>query len=288
MSDATEHQAEQPAQPAELEQRAGRERKIVQRLEVEAIKTTEDVEVFEGAGNPLQHLKGVDEKLRKLDRKSDEAKLLHRIIYGRPGQAAKIKKNLLTFSGIDPSTEEKVRQRLCNASMREIKTVCSILKQSAPPSASEKDAVIDGALMPFLKKPSGKASTPAKAAPKKRKASIAEEKKEKKAKKPKAESKQAPKKTTAKKSKKVESEDDDVSEDDDEPLVKSQDAVSDDQIKDKVKEICATSSMEDLTMREVKKKLSDAFGDALDLQAKKAWIKGCVNECVDEIAKTQP
>lgn len=61
--------------------------------------------------------------------------------------------------------------------------------------------------------------------------------------------------------------------------------VSDAELKTKIEEICATSSMEDLTMRVVKEKLADAFGPTLDIAARKGYIKETVGAVISEIAE---
>lgn len=104
-------------------------------------------------------------------------------------QATKIKKALLSFNGIDPSTEvdcvnglggltdgclfvqDKVVERLTKCSVKELKLICSIFKQHAPSSSADKDDVIGSSLIAFFKSPSGKKGAPPKrkAPPKKAK-----------------------------------------------------------------------------------------------------------------------
>jgi len=204
-------------------------------------------------------------------------KLLHRVIFGKPGQASKLKKNLYAFCGIDPKTEAKVHDRLTKCSGKDLRLICSLLKKSPPGKASEKDDVIKNSLMPFLRCPTES---------KKRKAPPAEKAANKPVKQKKAT--QRPKikdKIEEPDDEPEDSEDEDAAadmpgEEEDKSKEKTKTStegdadvqdekvkqVTDEELTAKIDEIVAAGSMEDLTMRAVKDTLGEAFGDALDMQ----------------------
>eukprot|EP00658_Telonema_sp_P-2_P010576 TRINITY_DN13988_c0_g1_i2.p1 TRINITY_DN13988_c0_g1~~TRINITY_DN13988_c0_g1_i2.p1 ORF type:complete len:349 (-),score=72.29 TRINITY_DN13988_c0_g1_i2:304-1350(-) len=143
----TEQKHESPQPPS-----GRRQRKEVARFEVEEIKTSAPITIQDGAGTRLGDLEQVKERLDKYSGSSDEAKALHKIIWGRPGQVHKVKKALHDFSGLVGSADP-VLDRANRLSSSVLRTLCKILgvHQGRIPDMAQN-------IVEFLQEPKGSGS----------------------------------------------------------------------------------------------------------------------------------
>jgi len=166
---------EVPAANTTAEDASGpRVKKAVERFEVAEIKKSAPIVVVQGKGTRLGDLADVKKRLDKYTGSSDEAKALHNIIWGKPGQAAKLKRSLNEFSGISPADEDSTLARAGKCSGSNLRVICKILGVHQGTIGAMAENVVA-----FLKNPSkkggatqAKRKTPAKSAdsaPKKRK-----------------------------------------------------------------------------------------------------------------------
>ncbi|KAG8458146.1 hypothetical protein KFE25_011677 [Diacronema lutheri] len=145
-----------------------RERKAVVRLEV-AIPEASPLVIVPGRGWKLGEIENVAVRIGKLPSKSDVLKRLHSLVYGRPGAAAVLKRNLREFSGFD--SDERVERmraaaaRCAAAQLREVLALCDLEVSGA------KEALVER-LGAWLREPvaSGRRSLVAKAAEERRRA----------------------------------------------------------------------------------------------------------------------
>ncbi|KAL4617098.1 protein DEK [Arapaima gigas] len=140
-----------------------REKKSVQRLDLQIGKPTEPVKIEEGRGMKLGDIEQVAYCIGRM--KADELKPLHKILFNRPGAAASLKKNIRQFSGFtfDANSEayNKKRDVVKRHTMAGLKSICKILDLET----SGNHSVRVDRIMNFLMNP----KTRQRALPKKRK-----------------------------------------------------------------------------------------------------------------------
>jgi len=158
---------EEPKEPAiedaTVESTGRRQRKEVKRFEVQEIKQVEAVVIYEGKGKRLGDITSVRERFDKFSGSTDEAKTLHKIIWGRPGQAKTLKRALHDFTGLHPDDEIMVMERAIKAPGFVLRSLCKIIGAHQGTISMMAESVVE-----FLKNPDGKTtSTKRKAAPKK-------------------------------------------------------------------------------------------------------------------------
>ncbi|XP_023242970.1 protein DEK-like isoform X1 [Centruroides sculpturatus] len=115
-------------QPVEIS--GSRERKKVQRLEVSfTTPSKEKHEIPEGNGEKLGDCPRIEYQIQKS--KVEELKILHRILFNRPGSGIEIRKNLRRFNGFpftkESSEFEKKKNNLDKLTLPVLKRVCDIL-----------------------------------------------------------------------------------------------------------------------------------------------------------------
>ncbi|XP_043972578.1 protein DEK [Gambusia affinis] len=106
--------------------------KTVNRLDFQAPKAREKLKVADGGGDKLGDIPRTNYEITR--RKAEELKLLHAILFDRPGKSASVKKNLRLFNGFPfaADSQEFTRKRdkmLRNSNLTntKLKLVCSIL-----------------------------------------------------------------------------------------------------------------------------------------------------------------
>ncbi|XP_014329690.2 protein DEK [Xiphophorus maculatus] len=109
-----------------------RTKKTVDRLDFQAPKAREKLKVADGGGDKLGDIPRTNYEITR--RKAEELKLLHAILFDRPGKSASVKKNLRLFNGFPfaADSQEFTRKRdkmLRNSNLTntKLKLVCSIL-----------------------------------------------------------------------------------------------------------------------------------------------------------------
>ncbi|XP_008428821.1 protein DEK [Poecilia reticulata] len=109
-----------------------RTKKTVDRLDFQAPKAREKLKVADGSGDKLGDIPRTNYEITR--RKAEELKLLHAILFDRPGKSASVKKNLRQFNGFPfaADSQEFTRKRdkmLRNSNLTntKLKLVCSIL-----------------------------------------------------------------------------------------------------------------------------------------------------------------
>ncbi|XP_064626559.1 protein DEK-like [Lineus longissimus] len=118
-----------------------RERKKTERLSMSGTFTPTDkkLEVPEGSGMKLGDIPRVEHFISKTS--SDDCKILHRTIYGRPGTVSMVKRNLRKFCGFTFSEDSpefnKKKSNLAKLQVTELKRVAGILDQERTGSREE-------------------------------------------------------------------------------------------------------------------------------------------------------
>jgi len=153
---------EPPAENTTVQEASGRKRKEVQRFEVAEMKKVAPVVIVEGKGTRLGDLEDVRKRFDKYSGSSDEAKALHNIIWGRPGKAKEVKKNLNAFSGLIAADEAVTSTRALKVSGSILKVLCKVLGVHQGTVAVMAENIVE-----FLKNPAqkGKAKRKAPAKP---------------------------------------------------------------------------------------------------------------------------
>ncbi|KAK5618778.1 hypothetical protein CRENBAI_011669 [Crenichthys baileyi] len=109
-----------------------RAKKTVERLDFQAPKAKEKLKIAVGSGDKLGDIPRTNYEINK--RKADELKLLHSILFDRPGKSASVKKNLRLFNGFpfdaDSSEFTKKREKMLrnsNLNNTKLKLICTVL-----------------------------------------------------------------------------------------------------------------------------------------------------------------
>ncbi|KAM8735638.1 protein DEK isoform 1-T3 [Acanthopagrus schlegelii] len=109
-----------------------RAKKTVERLDFQAPKQKEKLKIGDGSGDKLGDIPRTGYQITKM--KPADLKLLHAILFDRPGKIATIKKNLRLFNGFpfDADSEQytKKREKLLKSSNftnTKLKVVCGVL-----------------------------------------------------------------------------------------------------------------------------------------------------------------
>ncbi|KAM4735504.1 protein DEK isoform 1-T3 [Anableps anableps] len=109
-----------------------RAKKTVERLDFQAPKAKEKLKVADGGGDKLGDIPRANYEINR--RKAEELKLLHSILFDRPGKSASIKKNLRLFNGFpfDADSQEftKKREKMLrnsNLTNTKLKLICTVL-----------------------------------------------------------------------------------------------------------------------------------------------------------------
>lgn len=109
-----------------------RAKKTVERLDFQAPKPKEKIKIGDGGGDKLGDIPRTNYQINK--RKAEELKLLHSILYDRPGKSASVKKNLRLFNGFafaadSPDFTKKRDKLVRNSSLTnaKLKLICSVL-----------------------------------------------------------------------------------------------------------------------------------------------------------------
>ncbi|XP_069469685.1 protein DEK isoform X1 [Ambystoma mexicanum] len=328
-----------------------REKKKVERLSLEMSVQKKEEEVVEGKGVKLADIERVQYFMKK--RKSEELRVLHRLLFNRLGTIHFLKKNISQFSGFpfekDSDHYKKKEEMLKKCKKVMLKIICEVLDLERSGSNGELITRILSFLME--PKPSGKPlpksakkTTPSKGGKKERsssgsskkkqpkdkksnvilsdESSSEEEKKEdtsdeekeseeeeeeppkKKARKEKPKRKSTPKtpkgkknvksahvkkadSSTTKKNQQANSKKEEVPESesetdssDDEPLIKKvKKPPTDDELKETVKKLLASANLEEVTMKQICKKVNESYPND-DLTSRKDFIKAAVKELI--------
>ncbi|PRW61174.1 DEK-like isoform X2 isoform B [Chlorella sorokiniana] len=102
--------ASEPAAGTDTGGRARRERKQVERFQVEAKRETEEVAVPQGSGERLRDIPNVAFKLGKLTGKDELVEGLHMVMYRRKGAAHQRKKAVLDFCGFAFAEDQQAKE----------------------------------------------------------------------------------------------------------------------------------------------------------------------------------
>lgn len=109
-----------------------RAKKTVERLDFQAPKPKEKIKIGDGGGDKLGDIPRTNYQINK--RKAEELKLLHSILFDRPGKSASVKKNLRLFNGFafaadSPDFTKKRDKLVRNSSLTnaKLKLICSVL-----------------------------------------------------------------------------------------------------------------------------------------------------------------
>ncbi|XP_035991523.1 protein DEK isoform X1 [Fundulus heteroclitus] len=109
-----------------------RAKKAVERLDFQAPKAKEKLKIADGGGDKLGDIPRTNYEINK--RKAEELKLLHAILFDRPGKSASVKKNLRLFNGFpfeagSPEFTKKRTKMLksYNLTNAKLKLVCTVL-----------------------------------------------------------------------------------------------------------------------------------------------------------------
>lgn len=109
-----------------------RAKKTVERLDFQAPKPKEKIKIGDGGGDKLGDIPRTNYQINK--RKAEELKLLHSILYDRPGKSVSVKKNLRLFNGFafaadSPDFTKKRDKLVRNSSLTnaKLKLICSVL-----------------------------------------------------------------------------------------------------------------------------------------------------------------
>ncbi|XP_030637035.1 protein DEK [Chanos chanos] len=106
-----------------------REKKLVQRLDVQMGKPKERLKIESGRGDKLGDIARVNHHIGKL--KAPQLKPLHKILYDRPGAMSSMRKNLRLFSGFtfeaDSELYLKKKEKLMRFTNLQLRTICQIL-----------------------------------------------------------------------------------------------------------------------------------------------------------------
>ncbi|XP_047217931.1 protein DEK [Girardinichthys multiradiatus] len=109
-----------------------RAKKTVERLDFQAPKVKEKLKIAVGRGDKLGDIPRTNYEINK--RKADELKLLHSILFDRPGKSASVKKNLRLFNGFpfdaDSLEFTKKREKMLrnsNLNNTKLKLICTVL-----------------------------------------------------------------------------------------------------------------------------------------------------------------
>lgn len=330
-----------------------REKKKVERLSLEMTVVRKEPVITEGKGQKLHDIERIHYFLKK--KKCEELRLLHRLLFNRPGTVNLVKKNIGQFSGFSfeagSEQHKKKEEMLKKFKKSDLKNICGILDLEKSGANSE----LISRIMNFLLEPKStgkslpksKSKTP-KGGKKERTSSSSarksktsksnviltdessseEEKKDKEsseeekeseeeeeeeegedeeppkkvAKKEKAKPKSTPKSKKAtksanvkkadssttnkknqgssKKEKAVESESESEDSSDDEPLIKKlKKPPTDEEIKETVKKLLAEANLEEVTMKQICKKVNESY-PSHDLSSRKKFIKTTVKELI--------
>ncbi|XP_038137135.1 protein DEK [Cyprinodon tularosa] len=109
-----------------------RAKKTVERLDFQAPKAKEKLKILDGGGDKLGDIPRTNYEINR--RKADELKLLHSILFDRPGKSASVKKNLRLFSGFPfdadgPEFTKKREKMIRNSNLTntKLKLICTVL-----------------------------------------------------------------------------------------------------------------------------------------------------------------
>ncbi|XP_048882848.1 protein DEK isoform X2 [Brienomyrus brachyistius] len=137
-------------QMAEIIERK-REKKSVQRLDLQIGKPAEPLKIEEGRGMKLGYIEHVAYYIGRT--KADELKPLHKILFNRPGAVASLKKNIRQFSGFlfEASSDpyNKKRDVIKRLTLAGLKNICTILDLE---TSGTHDIVVDR-ILTFLLNP---------------------------------------------------------------------------------------------------------------------------------------
>nr|XP_023652275.1 protein DEK [Paramormyrops kingsleyae]XP_023652276.1 protein DEK [Paramormyrops kingsleyae] len=137
-------------QMAEIIERK-REKKSVQRLDLQIGKPAEPLKIEEGRGMKLGYIEHVAYYIGRT--KADELKPLHKILFNRPGAVASLKKNIRQFSGFsfEASSDpyNKKRDVIKRLTLAGLKNICTILDLE---TSGTHDVVVDR-ILTFLLNP---------------------------------------------------------------------------------------------------------------------------------------
>lgn len=128
-----------------------REKKKVERLSLEMTVVKKEPVLTEGKGEKLHDIERIYYFLKK--KKCDELRLLHRLLFNRPGTVNLIKKNIGQFNGFafDAGTEQckKKEEMLKKFKKSDLKNICGVLDLEK----SGTNVELISRIMTFLLKP---------------------------------------------------------------------------------------------------------------------------------------
>uniref|UniRef100_A0A803SRM1 Protein DEK n=1 Tax=Anolis carolinensis TaxID=28377 RepID=A0A803SRM1_ANOCA len=286
-----------------------REKKKVDRLTMQVSSLQkEPFTVTPGKGQKLCEIERIHYFLSK--KKTDELRNLHKLLYNRPGTVASLKKNVGQFSGFPfekgSDLYKKKEEMLKKYRNAVLKSICEVLDLERSGVNSE----LVKRILNFLMHPksSGKQLPKSKRAPskggKKERSSSGTARKAKKTKDPEILSDESSSEEDEKKEKDESSEEDKESEEeendkslfifrlpnifilesesedssDDEPLIKKvKKPPTDEELKETVKKLLANANLEEVTMKQICKKVYENY-PCYDLSGRKEFIKKTVTE----------
>jgi len=280
--------------------RSGRTRKSVNRFLASDDVEKEDFKVEIGKGTEIKSMPIVVENLQRFSGASDELQKLYRVMFNKRGKKLEIKKHILEFSGItwgsddEEKREERIEEMFGKWKIDTIKKAMDILGVDRSKLTTKSDLVEK--FIPWLLKPEYDSKMKSKLVTSKKSSKKSSKKRKAGGKKTKAPAKK--KRKTTKNPKKSEDEEENDEDDDDEeeedndneneededddgeddaeeePKTTELDSEAKEKIVAMVKKVVADSDASSLTIKDIKTKLSQEFGDSM------------VKKCKDLIKET--
>ncbi|GLV36382.1 Dek [Carabus blaptoides fortunei] len=135
--DEDDDKKEVPLLDQPLEQSGTRERKKVQRFNEDMTPESKEVwsltpakvDIPSGSGSQLGNIPRIDASISRF--KTDDLKLLHRVLFKTPGKTIQIKKNIRKFNGFDFKKDSdayaKKLSGIQKMEMKQLKSICEML-----------------------------------------------------------------------------------------------------------------------------------------------------------------
>ncbi|XP_072267732.1 protein DEK isoform X2 [Pyxicephalus adspersus] len=300
-----------------------REKKKVERLSLEMTVVKKEPVITEGKGQKLHDIERIYYFLKK--KKCEELRLLHRLLFNRPGTVNLVKKNIGQFNGFsfEAGSEQykKKEDMLKKFKKSDLKNICGILdleksgtnvelvsrimtfllepkstgkslpkSKSKTPKGSKKERSSSGSARKSKSSKSNVILTDESSSEEEKKdKESSEEEKESEEEEEEVEDEEPPKKIAKKekakpkstpKKKNVESESDSEDSSDDEPLIKKlKKPPTDEEIRETVKKLLAEANLEEVTMKQICKKVNESY-PSHDLSSRKKFVKATVKELI--------
>ncbi|CAK9304294.1 unnamed protein product [Gordionus sp. m RMFG-2023] len=152
MSTPKSEKEKKPLFDQPIETTGKRERKNIERLAMPDSSQKQTLTIPQGRGYKLGSCQIIETKLQKT--KSEDLKILHRLLFGKPGQLALLKKHIREFNGFDfeeKGPEYNKKMEIMNKlTLTNLKDICGILNLLKKSSTKEE---IMSRIMEFLMQP---------------------------------------------------------------------------------------------------------------------------------------